>query len=171
MPTVSPGSRNSSAASTAPCSSSPGGALETFEGGYTGYRDERARRRAGLEALAEAQDKRRRRLTADIADTRDHARRSERSASGMGADKQKRYAKKVAKKARAREHRLEREMASATWVERPREAPAVRLKLDAAADRGARVDAPQCSKTSTSRSTAATGLPSRAPTERGRRRC
>ena len=119
----------------------PGGALETFEGGYTAYRDERARRRARLEELAEAQDKRRRRLVADIADTRDHARRSERSASGMGADKQKRYAKKVAKKAKAREHRLERAMSSETWVERPRAAPAVRLRLDAAADRGARVAA------------------------------
>ena len=99
-----------------------GGALETYEGGYTAYRDERARRRARLEQLVEAQDKRRRRLEADIADTRDHARRSERSASGMGADKQKRYAKKVAKKAKAREHRLEREINAETWVERPREA-------------------------------------------------
>ncbi len=119
----------------------PGGALESFEGGYTAYRDERARRRARLEELAEAQDKRRRRLTADIADTRDHARRGERSASGLGADQQRRYAKKVAKKAKAREGRLQREMTAATWVERPREAPAVRLRLDAAADRGARVAA------------------------------
>jgi macrolide transport system ATP-binding/permease protein len=117
----------------------PGGALETYEGGYSDYRAERARRRARLEQLVEAQEKRRRRLEADIADTRDHARRSERSASGMGADKQRRYAKKVAKKASAREHRLERAINAETWVERPREAAAVRLKLDAAADRGRRV--------------------------------
>jgi ATPase subunit of ABC transporter with duplicated ATPase domains len=117
----------------------PRGGLETFAGGYTAYRAERARRRARIEERAEAQDKRRRRLTADIADTRDHARRSERTASGLGADKQRRYAKKVAKKARAREHRLERAMSAETWVERPREAAAVRLKLGAAADRGARV--------------------------------
>ena len=89
-----------------------GDELTTYEGGYTEYRDERARRRARLEELATAQDKRRRRLEADIADTRDYARRSERSASRTGADKQKRYAKKVAKKAKAREHRLERAMAS-----------------------------------------------------------
>ena len=57
----------------------------------------------------------------------------------MGADKQRRYAKKVAKKANAREGRLERAMNAESWVERPREAPAVRLKLDAAADRGRRV--------------------------------
>ena len=119
----------------------PGGALESFEGGYSAYRAERARRRARIEELAEAQEKRRRRALADIADTRDHARRSERSASGLGSDKQKRYAKKVARKAKAREHRLERAMSARTWVARPREPAAVRLKLDAAADRGARVAA------------------------------
>ena len=116
-----------------------GNGLSQYEGGYTAYRDEKARRRARLEEIAVAQDKRRRRLEADIADTRDFARRSERSASGMGADKQRRYAKKVAKKADAREGRLKRAMNSESWVERPREAPAVRLKLDAAADRGRRV--------------------------------
>ena len=116
-----------------------GGALETYEGGYTAYRAERARRRARLEQLAEAQDKRRRRLEADIAATHDHARRSERSASGLGADKQKRYAKKVAKKAKAREHRLERELDRA--VELPREAAPPRLRLAAAADAGRRVAA------------------------------
>ena len=118
-----------------------GGALETYEGGYTAYRAERARRRARLEQLVEAQDKRRRRLEADIADTHDHARRSERSASGMGADKQKRYAKKVAKKAKAREHRLERELNAENRVELPREAAPPRLRLDAAADAGRRVAA------------------------------
>ena len=55
-------------------------ASSSYEGGYTAYRDEKARRRARLEELATAQDKRRRRLEADIADTRDYARRSERSA-------------------------------------------------------------------------------------------
>ncbi len=113
--------------------------LTTYDGGYTDYRDEKARRRARQEELAEVHEKRRRRLETDIADTRDYARRSERSASGLGADKQKRYAKKVAKKAQAREHRLERAMASASWVERPREPAAVRLRFTAAADRGRRV--------------------------------
>ena len=61
----------------------PAARWRRYEGGYTAYRDERARRRARLEELAEAQEKRRRRLAADIADTRDHARRSERSASGL----------------------------------------------------------------------------------------
>jgi macrolide transport system ATP-binding/permease protein len=119
----------------------PGGALDAYEGGYTAYREERARRRARLEQLAEAQDKRRRRLEADVEANQGYARRTERTASGLGSDRQKRYAKKVAKKAKAREHRLERAIEAESWVERPREPAAVRLKLDAAADRGRRVAA------------------------------
>ena len=116
-----------------------GDELEQYEGGYTAYRDEKARRRARLEELATAQDKRRRRLEADIAATHGYAQYTERTASRAAAPKLKRYAKKVAKKAKSREGRLEREMASTDWVERPREAAAVRLKFDAAADRGRRV--------------------------------
>jgi ATPase subunit of ABC transporter with duplicated ATPase domains len=116
-----------------------GDGLTAYEGGYTAYRDEKARRRARLEELATAQDKHRRRLQADIAGTFEQARHTERTVSRAAAPHQKRLAKKVAKKAKSREHRLEREMASTDWVERPREAPAVRLKLDAAADRGRRV--------------------------------
>jgi ATPase subunit of ABC transporter with duplicated ATPase domains len=116
-----------------------GDELTAYEGGYTAYRDEKARRRARLEELATAQDKRRRKLEADIAGTLEQARHTERTVSRAAAPHQKRLAKKVAKKAKSREHRLEREMASTDWVERPREAPAVRLKLDAPADRGRRV--------------------------------
>jgi ATPase subunit of ABC transporter with duplicated ATPase domains len=116
-----------------------GDGLEQYEGGYTAYRDEKARRRARLEELAVAQDKRRRRLEADIAATYGYAQHTERTVSRAAAPKLKRYAKKVARKAKAREGRLEREMASTDWVERPRERPAVRLKLDAAAERGRRV--------------------------------
>ncbi len=110
--------------------------LTTYDGGYTAYRDEKVRRRARLEELATAHDKRRRKLEADIAGTLEQARHTERTVSRAAAPHQKRIAKKVAKKAKSREHRLEREMASADWVERPREAPAVRLKLDQVADRG-----------------------------------
>jgi ATPase subunit of ABC transporter with duplicated ATPase domains len=113
--------------------------LESYEGGYTAYRDERARRRQRREELAEAQDKRRRRLEADIASTQGYARRTEATAGGLGSDQLKRYAKKVAKKAKARERRLDREMASTDWVELPREPDPLRLKLGAAADRGRRV--------------------------------
>ncbi len=116
-----------------------GDGLEHYEGGYTDYRDEKARRRERLEELVTAQDKRRRRLEADIAATAGYAQYTERTVSRAAAPKLKRYAKKVAKKSKAREHRLEREMASTDWVERPREPAAVRLKLDAAADKGRRV--------------------------------
>ena len=116
-----------------------GDGLEQYEGGYTAYRDEKARRRARLEERATAQDKRRRQLEQDIAATAGYAQYTERTVSRAAAPKLKRYAKKVAKKAKAREHRLEREMASTDWVERPREQAAVRLKLDAVADKGRRV--------------------------------
>ena len=119
----------------------PGEGLESYEGGYTAYRDERARRRKRLEELVEAQDKRRRRLQADITATRGYARHTEDTVPRAIAPKYKRYAKKVAKKATARERRLEREMASTDWVELPREAAAPRLRLEAAADRGRRVAA------------------------------
>jgi ATPase subunit of ABC transporter with duplicated ATPase domains len=119
----------------------PGEALEAYEGGYTAYRDEKARRHRRLEELAEAQDKRRRRLEADITATRGYAQRTERTASGLGSDQLKRYAKKVAKKSKARERRLERELASTDWVQLPREPDPVRLRLEAAADRGRRVAA------------------------------
>jgi ATPase subunit of ABC transporter with duplicated ATPase domains len=117
----------------------PGEALESYDGGYTAYRDEKARRRKRLEELAEAQEKRRRRLQADIVATRGYAQRTERTAGGLGSDQLKRYAKKVAKKSKARERRLEREMASTEWVGLPRETEAPRLRLEAAADRGRRV--------------------------------
>jgi ATPase subunit of ABC transporter with duplicated ATPase domains len=119
----------------------PSEALDSYEGGYSAYRDERARRRKRLEELAEAQDKRRRRLEADITATQGYARKTEATAGGLGSDQLKRYAKKVAKKSKARERRLEREMASTDWVELPREPDPLRLKLDAAADRGRRAAA------------------------------
>jgi len=119
----------------------PGRALEAYEGGYSAYRDERERRRRRLEELVEAQEKRRRRLQHDIRATQGYARRTESTAGGLGSDRLKRYAKKVAKKAKARERRLEREIAGEDWVTLPREAPAPRLRLLAAADRGRRVAA------------------------------
>src|SRR4051794_10391552 len=106
--------------------------LEGFDGGYTAYREERERRRERLALVVEAQDKRRRRLEGDIAMTARQASFSERHASGLGSDKLKRYAKKVAKKSKAREHRLQRVMASEEWVRAPREAPAFKVRLEPA---------------------------------------
>src|SRR3954468_2497997 len=51
----------------------PGGTIEAYDGGYTDSGAERTRRRARLAERAEAQARRRGRLEADIATTRDHA--------------------------------------------------------------------------------------------------
>jgi len=107
-----------------------GGGLTTYEGGYTAYREEKARRRARLELDYEAQRKRRRRLAADITATRGYAKRTESTASGLGADKLKRYAKKVAKKAHARERRLQKELDSESYIEKPRHAAALKIELE-----------------------------------------
>ena len=80
--------------------------LEAYEGGYTAYKEERARRRERLALAIEAQEKRRRRLAEDIRLTAGYAQHTERTVSRAAAPKLKRYAKKVAKKAKAREHRL-----------------------------------------------------------------
>jgi macrolide transport system ATP-binding/permease protein len=105
--------------------------LEAYEGGYTAYRTERERRRERLALAIEAQDKYRRRLEADIAMTARQAQYTERTVPRAIAPKFKRYAKKVAKKSKAREHRLRREMASQDWLRAPREAPAFKVELDA----------------------------------------
>ena len=106
------------------------GELHAYEGGYTAYRDKKRRRRERLELAFEAQEKRRRRLEADITATRGFAMRSETTASGMGADQQRRYAKKVAKKAQSRERRLRRELDSDAHVDKPRRAAALKVELE-----------------------------------------
>ncbi len=105
--------------------------LAAYEGGYSAYRSERERRRARVALALEAQDKRRRRLEADIAMTGRQAQFSERHAGGLGSDKQKRYAKKVAKKSKVRERRLRREMDSEQWVRPPRDPRAFKVELGA----------------------------------------
>jgi ATPase subunit of ABC transporter with duplicated ATPase domains len=107
----------------------PGGALTRYEGGYSDHRAERERRRAKLALDYEAQEKRRRRLEADIATTRRQAQHTERTASRAAAPKLKRYAKKVARKAKAREGRLQRELEGDSAVGAPVERPALRLRL------------------------------------------
>jgi ATPase subunit of ABC transporter with duplicated ATPase domains len=109
------------------------GTLTGYAGGYTAYREEKAHRRAALELAYEAQQKRRRRLEADIHATRGYAMRTEASAGGLGSDRLKRYAKKVARKAHARERRLRREMESEHWLDKPREPPRFKIELEGAA--------------------------------------
>jgi len=108
-----------------------------YEGGYTRYREEKARRWQKLLLDHEAQDKFRRRLEADIATTKEQARGVENTIrSGMGADKLRRYAKKVAKKAKSRERRLTRQLTSTRWIAEPQTRPALTLAFDGAATIG-----------------------------------
>jgi ATPase subunit of ABC transporter with duplicated ATPase domains len=110
-----------------------GGQLTRYEGAYSAYRAEREQRRAKQTLAYEAQQKRRRRLEADIATTRRQAQHTERTAGGLGSDQLKRYAKKVAKKATAREGRLRRELEGDQAVAPPAERPTLRLRLEARA--------------------------------------
>jgi macrolide transport system ATP-binding/permease protein len=78
----------------------------------------------------EAQQKRRRRLEADITATRGYAKRTESTAGGLGSDQLKRYAKKVARKAQARERRLQKELDSESYIEKPRHTTALKVELE-----------------------------------------
>ena len=106
-----------------------------YEGGYTAYRAEKARRWQTLLLDYEAQEKYRRRLESDIESTKDQARGTEQNTRN---DKLRRYAKKVAKKAKARERRLERQIQSIRWIEQPQTRPALTLAFpdDVAAGKG-----------------------------------
>jgi macrolide transport system ATP-binding/permease protein len=114
-------------------------ALTAYTGGYTDYRAEKQRLFERLLEEFRAQDRYRRQLEADITRTRGHALHTERTASGLGSDKQKRYAKKVAKKAKARERRLRRQMAQAEWIANPEKAPSFTLFLDGVSTAGRRL--------------------------------
>jgi ATPase subunit of ABC transporter with duplicated ATPase domains len=111
----------------------------TYTGGYTEYRAEKVRRYERMLEEFRAQDRYRRQLEADIARTRGQALHTERTAGGLGSDKLKRYAKKVAKKAKARERRLRRQMAQAEWIAHPEKAPSFTLSLDGVSTRGRRL--------------------------------
>jgi ATPase subunit of ABC transporter with duplicated ATPase domains len=108
----------------------PGGTLTRYDGGYSAYREERERRMVRQALEYEAQEKRRRRLEADIAMTRRQAQHTERTVSRAAAPQLKRKAKKVAKKAKARESRLRREFEGEAAVAAPAERKPLRLRLD-----------------------------------------
>jgi ATPase subunit of ABC transporter with duplicated ATPase domains len=115
--------------------------LQTYEGGYTTYRAEKVRRWQRLLEEHRAQERYRKRLEADIARTRQQALGVERTASGLGSDQLKRYAKKVAAKAKARERRLRRQMEAAEWIGNPTKAPSFTLSLDGVSVTGQRLAA------------------------------
>ena len=115
--------------------------LQSYEGGYTAYRAEKVRRWQRLLEEHRAQERYRKRLEADIARTRQQALGVERTASGLGSDQTKRYAKKVAAKAKARERRLRRQMQQAEWIGDPTKAPSFTLSLDGMSVAGRRLAA------------------------------
>jgi ATPase subunit of ABC transporter with duplicated ATPase domains len=115
--------------------------LQTYDGGYTAYRAEKVRRWQRLLEAHRAQERYRQRLEADIARTREQALGVERTASGAGSDQLKRYAKKVAAKAKSRERRLRRQMEAAEWIGDPTKAPSFTLSLDGVSVAGRRLAA------------------------------
>ncbi|OLE19923.1 MAG: ABC transporter ATP-binding protein [Catenulispora sp. 13_1_20CM_3_70_7] len=98
--------------------------IQTYEGGYTAYRAEKARRWQSLLLDYEAQEKYRRRLEADIDQTREQSLSTELATRN---DHWRRIAKKVAKKAKARQKRLERQIQSMAWIAEPQSRPALAL--------------------------------------------
>ncbi len=101
-------------------------------GGYTAYRAEKTRRWRRLLLDFEAQEKDRVRWEADIERTKAQAGLVEATVrSGVTAPHLRKIAKRVAKKAKARERRLRRQMASARWIEQPRTRPPLALAFPA----------------------------------------
>jgi ATP-binding cassette subfamily F protein 3 len=97
-------------------------------GGYTAYRAENTRRWQRLLLDYEAQEKDRARWEADIERTKEQARGVELTVrSGAEAPHLRRIARKVAKKAKAREGRLRRQMESARWIAEPSIRPPLTL--------------------------------------------
>ena len=95
-------------------------------GGYTAYRAEKTRRWQRLLLDYEAQQKDRARWEADIDRTKGQALRVETSTT-PSQPHVRRIAKKVAKKAKVRERRLQRQMDSIRWIAEPRTRPPLTL--------------------------------------------
>jgi ATPase subunit of ABC transporter with duplicated ATPase domains len=97
-------------------------------GGYTAFRAEKQRRWQRLLLDYEAQEKDRRRWEADIERTKEQARGVETAVGlGVAAPHLKRVARLVARKAKVRERRLQRQMASVRWIARPQTRPPLTL--------------------------------------------
>jgi ATPase subunit of ABC transporter with duplicated ATPase domains len=105
-----------------------------YQGGYTEYRAEKQHRWQRRLLDYEAQQKYRTRLEADIGAVRQQALATELSTTN---DRLRRYAKKVAKKAKARERRLERQVQSVRWLAEPQARPPLVLTIPAAGRAGA----------------------------------
>ncbi len=108
-----------------------------YEGNYPAYRREKQARWERLLLDYEAQEKARRRLAEDIERTKEQARGVESTVrGGPGADQLRRYAKKVARKAKARERRLRRQMRATSWLVEPATRPPLALAFQASTGTG-----------------------------------
>jgi ATPase subunit of ABC transporter with duplicated ATPase domains len=112
-----------------------GGEPSYYEGGYTAYRDEKAKRLARQLLDLEAQDKKENALQ----DAMTHLRRL---SAGAGSTRSDFYRAKAAKLDRSRvalQHRLDRMRSSDTWVAEPEERRSLPMKLTGESRRGRRL--------------------------------
>lgn len=100
--------------------------ITSFGGNYSDYLEEKKRLRERQLQNYEQQQKRFDKLDEDIKKTKNQALRTEMSTKN---DVLRRYAKKVAKKAKSRENRLQKMKESEEAIEKPREKDKPKLKL------------------------------------------
>ena len=100
--------------------------LTEYAGNYTDYAEAKARELDKQWGAWKDQQAEIRRIEADIARTKEQARHTE---QGTNDDRLRRYAKKVAKKAVAREHRLRRYLESQERIEKPKQSWGLKLEF------------------------------------------
>lgn len=98
-----------------------------YSGGYSDFVEAAEHETERHYEMYQAQQGTRERLEADIRRTKDQASRTENSTRN---DVLRRYAKKVAKKAKSRERRLTKMLLSEDWVGKPHERPSVYVSFD-----------------------------------------
>ncbi|MGY0233166.1 ABC-F family ATP-binding cassette domain-containing protein [Longispora urticae] len=103
--------------------------LQVYEGGYTAYRAEKARRWQRLLLDYEAQEKYRVKLEEEIAKMKEKSLANE--IANPRAPHKRRIARMVARKAVVRQRRLTRQLTSARWIAEPSTRPALTLAFPA----------------------------------------
>ncbi|HAF62212.1 MAG TPA: hypothetical protein DCK95_07795 [Anaerolineaceae bacterium] len=113
--------------------------LRCYEGNYSSYLEQRENEIETQWSAYKDQEAKVRHMKADIMRAKEQAAYTERKASAnhtgspenkMGKDHQKRLAKKVAKKAKSRENRLDRYEKSDEKVEKPQEQHTIRMEFE-----------------------------------------
>lgn len=102
------------------------GKLRIFGGNYSFAKAQQQAEKAAYQARFEGQEQYKKRLQEDIANTKAQAKHVELTTVQVNT---RRYAKKVAKKAVVREARLNREMASEDWLQKPQGEEVIYLPL------------------------------------------